>query len=87
MNEPDILCPSCNKGIFSFKSSMSERVNCTGCNDSFSIENGILKLLPEFPGDRNITHVFHDWQPFVDIYDSSLFCCLSKLQKGAGRYW
>ncbi len=73
MNLPKILCPSCNTGMFSFKPGMSKNVDCTACNTSYSIKNGILNLLPESPSNRKISQRLMEWEPLIEIYESALW--------------
>ena len=41
MNGPNILCPSCNTGVFPF-SRMTNRAECATCHTSFPVNDGIL---------------------------------------------
>lgn len=68
-----ILCPSCETGRLALESMGKRTVACHDCNASFPIRNGIIDLLPSPTQTRTLSQAVMEWQPFIEIYESTWF--------------
>lgn len=72
--QPDsvqVLCPTCKTGLLELES--NNEITCGNCGDSFTVENRVIDLLPEFPRQRRFWQDIVDWHVFVELYESRLW--------------
>ncbi|MBU2490419.1 MAG: methyltransferase domain-containing protein [Proteobacteria bacterium] len=64
-----LRCPNCKNSHLEGSAS-GQTSNCKDCGASFSIQDGVVDLLPGVKFDRSVSQFFMEFSPVVRIYES-----------------
>lgn len=65
-----ILCPACTAPHAVLVEGEEGGYACEQCGASYGMHQGVLDLLPNFPGRRTFSHAVMEWRPLITIYNS-----------------
>ena len=69
-HQPKIVCPKCTEPHTFLALTEEGEYSCEQCNSEFSMKQGFLDLLPDFPVRRTLSHKLMEWKPLIQIYES-----------------
>ena len=65
-----IVCPKCTSPQAFLVFTEGGTYTCEQCHTVYSMDQGFLDLLPEFPGRHTVSHTLMEWTLLIRIYNS-----------------